>query len=258
MMYFILKKYFKFLIDEFNYKIVQKTLFGHINIHYSNGETSISLNLTAEDNISIYIYDDAYLGCIFDGIKYVDEFKTEGSCSKKARMAADWLKKQLQNGVKRFEIENGSQFHEGKYLLKENFICHQILGDQKIYFCDNRNAYLNYYSKTKQCLGLSIDLKAFNFKKINYVLPNCEAVKLLYEDISSKDFSFYNDYELKFFFDEESNLILIGNPVSQKVPVHFFGETYGVINDGKLELLIIRVDNEIIKFINKLKEYKIF
>ena len=247
MVYLILKKYFKFLIDEFNFKIVQKTRLGHINICYSNGETSINISLIAEDNISIYIYDDAYLGCVFDGIKYVDEFKTEGSYSKKAKMAADWLKKQLQKGVKRFEIENGGQSLKGKYLLKENFICHQIAGDQKIYFCDNRNLYLNFNSKTKQCLGISIDIKAFNFKKIKYALPNCEAVKLLYEDISSKDFSLYNDYKLKIFFDEESNLILIGNPLSIKAPVQFFGETYGVIDNGKLELLIIRVDNEIIK-----------
>ena len=252
MIYFILKKYFKFLIDEFNYKVTDKTRFGKISINYTNGETSINLSLTTEDDILIYIYDAAYLGSIFDGIKYVDEFKTEGSCSKKARMAADWLKKQLQNGVKRFEIENGSQLHEGKYLLKENFICHQILGDQKIYFCDNRNAYLNFDSKTKQCFGISMNLRAFKFNKIKYSLPNCKTARLLYDDISSKDISFFNNFKLKFYVDEAANLILIGNVHSLNAPIRFFSETFGAINDGKLELLIICVDNEIIKSINKL------
>ena len=122
-----------------------------------------------------------------------------------------------------------------------------IISKKPIYFCDNRNLYLNFNSKTKQCLGISIDIKAFNFKRIKYALTDCEAVKLLYEDISSKDFSIYNGYNLKLFFDEESNLILIGNPFSTKAPIQFFGETYGVIDNGKLELLIIRVENEIIK-----------
>lgn len=253
MIYFILKKYFKFLIDEFNYKVTDKTRFGKISINYTNGETSINLSLTTADDILIYIYDAAYLGSIFDGIKYVKEFKTNASYAKKAKVAADWLKEKLSKGIKRFEIKNeDNELLGGKYLINDKLVYHSVSSDRKLYFCDNRNIYLNFDSKTKQCFGISMNLHAFKFNKIKYSLPNCKTARLLYDDISSKDISFFNDFKLKFYVDETANLILIGNVHSLNAPIRFFSETFGAINDGKLELLIICVDNEIIKSINKL------
>lgn len=93
MTYWLLKKHFKFLIDEFGCKIEFKQIFGFTHISYVNSD--IRVLVLGENYIRILISDADSLGTCYDTTEYGDEFKTEGSYSKKVAAAAKWLKHKL-------------------------------------------------------------------------------------------------------------------------------------------------------------------
>lgn len=87
-------------------------------------------------------------------------------------------------------------------------------------------------------------------------MPVCERRRLLY-DTSDKVASFYNDFDIKCYVDIKNNLILIGDPFTLIKPICFFDDTYAVVDNNKLKLLILQLDESIIETIktNKLVIY---
>lgn len=99
MIYLILKKYFKFLIDEYEFKVVFKQKLGYVQITYLNSK--IRITIAGDEYIRILISDAASLGTCYDVTEYCEEFKINGNYKEKAKIASRWLK----NKIKR-ELES--------------------------------------------------------------------------------------------------------------------------------------------------------
>lgn len=95
MRYFAIYKYFKFLLNEFGFDITLKQRYGYTQIHYLNADFRVVV--LALGDIHIFISDADSLGTCYDAIEYCDEFKTNGSYVKKAKLAAEWLKNKLKS-----------------------------------------------------------------------------------------------------------------------------------------------------------------
>ena len=93
MIYFILKKYFKFLIDDFDFKYSYKQKMGYIQLCYVNSQ--IRITILGQENIHILISDVNSLGTYADVTEFSEEFITSGNYYKKARIASQWLKGKL-------------------------------------------------------------------------------------------------------------------------------------------------------------------
>ena len=93
MRYLILKKYFKFLIDDYGFNISFKQKMGYIQLSYINSQ--IRVTLLGQENIHILISDANSLGTYADITEYCEEFKTTGSYHKKAKIASQWLKEKI-------------------------------------------------------------------------------------------------------------------------------------------------------------------
>lgn len=93
MIYFILKKYFKFLIDDFDFKYSFKQKMGYIQLCYVNSQ--IRITILGQENIHILISDVNSLGTYADVAEFYEEFMTRGNYYKKARIASQWLKEKL-------------------------------------------------------------------------------------------------------------------------------------------------------------------
>ena len=91
MIYFILKKYFNFLIKDYGFYIAFKIRLGHIQICYKNSQ--IRILILGQDNIRIFISDVNSLG--FDADEYCEEFKINGNYREKAKLASQWLKEKV-------------------------------------------------------------------------------------------------------------------------------------------------------------------
>ncbi|MBQ2718369.1 MAG: hypothetical protein IJF75_07210 [Clostridia bacterium] len=94
MRYSILKKHFKFLIDEYGFKIAYKQRLGYTQIVYINSQVRITI--LGDENISILISDADSLGTCYDVTEYCEEFKTQGNYKKKALFASRWLKNKIE------------------------------------------------------------------------------------------------------------------------------------------------------------------
>ena len=92
MTYFILKKYFKFLIDDYGFNISFKQRMGFVQITYTNKK--IDICILGEETIRILI-SEAESYWYEDFTEYRDEFKTSGNYCKKAKAASQWLKEKL-------------------------------------------------------------------------------------------------------------------------------------------------------------------
>lgn len=90
MRYFILRKYFDFLINEFGFKISYKQRFGFVQIVYIN--TKVRITILGHENIHILISDANSLGTYCDVVEYSKEFEVQGEYKKKAYFASKWLK----------------------------------------------------------------------------------------------------------------------------------------------------------------------
>ena len=95
MRYFVIYKYFKFLIKEFGCNIVFKQKCGFTQIHYLNKDFRVVV--LAQKDIHILISDADSLGTYYDVKEYCDEFKMHGSYAKKATVAAEWLRNKLKS-----------------------------------------------------------------------------------------------------------------------------------------------------------------
>lgn len=93
MIYSILKKHFKFLIDEFGFKIIFKKRLGYIQITYLNSKLRITI--LGDEYIRILVSDADSFGTYYDVTEYSEEFKINGSYSEKAIIASQWLKNKL-------------------------------------------------------------------------------------------------------------------------------------------------------------------
>ena len=93
MKYFILKRYFDFLIDEFGFKIFYKQRFGYVQIVYINSKVRITI--LGNENIHILFSDVASLGTYYDVTEYSNEFEVHGNYKKKALLASQWLKDKI-------------------------------------------------------------------------------------------------------------------------------------------------------------------
>lgn len=93
MIYFILKKYFNFLIKDYGFYIAFKQKMGYIQLCYENSQ--IRIMISGQENIHILISDVNSLGTYADVTEYCDEFKTNGNYHQKARKASQWLKEKI-------------------------------------------------------------------------------------------------------------------------------------------------------------------
>ena len=94
--YLILKKHFKFLIDDYDFKIAHKQRMGYIGICYENSQLKISIT-DFYDNIRISISE---AGTYCNATEYLEEFKTVGNYYKKAKIASEWLKEKIEQEKK--------------------------------------------------------------------------------------------------------------------------------------------------------------
>ena len=94
--YFILKKYFKFLIDDFDFICSFKRRMGYIQLTYENSQ--IRITILGEENIRILTSDANSLSTYADVTEFYEEFMTTGNYNKKARIASQWLKEKLKEG----------------------------------------------------------------------------------------------------------------------------------------------------------------
>jgi len=154
----------------------------------------------------------------------------------------------------KFDITYG-----GKYSMdSDNCVSNSVFdGGLQIFLKENCwTIYIDCHEEIKQCYSVTIFLKGFWYHNIEYNLPVCERRRLLY-DTSDKVASFYNDFDIKCYVDIKNNLILIGDPFTLIKPICFFDDTYAVVDNNKLKLLILQLDESIIETIktNKLVIY---
>ena len=97
MKYFILKRYFDFLIDEFGFKIFYKQRLGYVQIIYINSKVRITI--LGDENIHILISDANSLGTYCDVTEYSKEFEVQGNYRTKAHFASQWLKSKIKQEV---------------------------------------------------------------------------------------------------------------------------------------------------------------
>ena len=64
-----------------------------------------------------------------------------------------------------------------------------------------------------------------------------------------KDILYCENFELKSFIDYSNKLILFGDITTCKECYQFFRDTYCVLDNNKLKLLVIKVDDYILKHI---------
>ena len=95
MRYLILRSHFRFLINNFNFQVETKRMFGFVMISYKNPR--IRILVSGDDSIKIFVSDANSLGTFYDAIEYSDEFDVDGNYLQKAAAAAAWVKTNLKH-----------------------------------------------------------------------------------------------------------------------------------------------------------------
>lgn len=146
------------------------------------------------------------------------------------------------------KLSNGT-LYDGKYEVDDDSILmsSSFDGGTQIFFGELvRHIFMDVNTETNQCYGMVIILDAIKFKRHQYDLQECETIELI-SDCDKNELNIYRDLSLDYYVDLKNNLILIGNPYLKIKPICFFDDTYAVIQNGKLKLLIIKVNKDIIR-----------
>lgn len=117
---------------------------------------------------------------------------------------------------------------------------------------EERHLYIDMNGETCECYGIVAYLDAIKFKIINYSIKHSKDVSLFYlpkKKVCPADYSEDNLLKSDFFIDRENQLILIGDVNVSGECYQFFKDTYCIMNNGSIELLIIKVGKEILQHI---------
>lgn len=148
--------------------------------------------------------------------------------------------------------------YDGKYKVDMHSVVYNtVCAGGQLFFGEDRHFFIDIDIETGQCYGISIILDAFDFCEISYKLDKFGEAELFYNDPSLNEYQFCvsENLFLKCYLDVDNNLMLIGNPYTNLEPIRFFDDTYAVINDNQIELLIVRVNEDIIQKIKNIKRW---
>ena len=116
----------------------------------------------------------------------------------------------------------------------------------------DRHVYIDINNQSGECYSVSMYLEAIKFNPASYNLECLGDMSLFY---LPKKGSHYADYieedilKYEFFVDLRNKLILIGDMYAKGLCYQFFKDTYCIINNGNIKLLIIKVDKDILQHI---------
>lgn len=161
-------------------------------------------------------------------------------------------------GIIMFTIKESSiKTYNGNYMVDPySVVYNSVCAGGQLFFGDDRHFFIDIDIETGRCYGISIILDAFDFCNIDYTIDKFSEAELFYNDPSTKKYQFYTTENLlpKCYVNKDNRLILIGNPNTKIELVRFFDDTYAAINDNRIELLIIRVGEDVIQKIKSIKE----
>lgn len=143
----------------------------------------------------------------------------------------------------------------GKYVVDSySVVYNSVCAGGQLFFGKDRHICIDIDEETGQCYGISIILDAFDFYETNYELKEFKTAKLFYKDPSLTNYLFCTCKDLLFkcYVNTKKGLILIGNPNSLVEPIRFFDDTFVSIKDDQIELLIIKVGEDIIQKIKRI------
>lgn len=120
-----------------------------------------------------------------------------------------------------------------------------------------RHVYIDINSQSGECYSVSMLLDAIKFKPASYNLECLGDISLFYLPPKGSHYADYIDEDIlryEFFVDLRNNLILIGDIYTKGLCYQFFKDTYCIINNGNIKLLIIKVEKDIIQHIKLYNE----
>ncbi len=149
-----------------------------------------------------------------------------------------------------------NKLYGGKYLIDEySVVYNSVCAGGQLFFGEDRHLFIDLDMESGQCYGISIILDAFVFCEIDYKLEKFSTGKLFYNNSLLKNYQFCMSKDLlcQCHVNSTNGLIMIGDPNASAEPINFFDDTFAVIEDGKIKLLIVKVGEEIIQRIKNIK-----
>ncbi len=114
----------------------------------------------------------------------------------------------------------------------------------------DRHVYIDISSQSNECYSVSMYLDAIKFKPASYNLECMGDISLFYLPKKEDRYADYTEEDIlryEFFVNLQNNLILIGDIYADGSCYQFFKDTYCVINNGNINLLIIMVNKDILR-----------